>query len=71
MILEYRGQYTSHEVGETAHHSVSTLSLELTKRFDLDVTFTWDRMGNPKVGVDGIKPKSDDFRMVLGLGVDF
>ena len=41
LILEYRGQYTSRDVGETTHHSVGTLSLELTKRLDLDVSLVW------------------------------
>jgi len=71
LTLEYRGQYTSREVGETTHHAVSTLSLELTKRFDLDVSFIWDRIINPKAGEDGVEPKPDDFRLVLGLGVNF
>ena len=71
LILEYRGQYTSREVGETTHHGVSTLTFELTKRFDLDVSFIWDRISNPRVGADGIQPKPDDFRLVVGLGVDF
>ena len=70
-VLEYRGQYTSRQVGETTHHSISTLSLELTKRFDLDVSFVWDRISQPKVGSDGIQPKPDDYRLVVGLGVDF
>lgn len=71
LILEYRGQYTSKEAGETAHHSVATLSLELTKRFDLDVSYVWDRIAQPKVGSDGVQPMPDDFRLVVGLGVDF
>ena len=71
LLLEYRGQYTSREVGETTHHSVSTLSLELTKRFDLDVSFVWDRISNPKVASDGTEPKPDDVRLVIGLGIDF
>ena len=70
-ILGYRGQFTSREVGETTHHFVSTLSLELTKRFDLEVSFVWDRITNPKVGADDVQPKQDDFRLVVGLGVDF
>jgi putative salt-induced outer membrane protein YdiY len=71
LILEYRGQFTSREVGETTHHAVSTLSLELTKRFDLDVSLVWDRISNPKIGADGIQPQQDDYRLVVGLGVDF
>jgi putative salt-induced outer membrane protein YdiY len=71
LILEYRGLFTSQEVGETTHHTVSTLSLELTKRFDLDVSLVWDRISQPKTGADGVEPKPDDFRLVVGLGVDF
>ena len=71
VILEYRGQYTSKEVGETTHHSVSTLSLELTRRLDLDVSFIWDRVTKPKPASDGTVPKQDDFRLVVGLGLDF
>jgi len=71
LILEYRGQYTSREVGETAHHSVATLSMELTKRFDLDVSFVWDRIAQPKVSSDGVQPKPDDYRLVVGLGMHF
>jgi len=71
MILEYRGQYTSRKIGDTTHHSVATLSLELTKRFDLDVSLVWDRIANPKVGANGVQPKPGDFRLVVGVGVDF
>ena len=71
LILEYRGQYTSRELGETFHHSVSTLSVELTKRLDLDVSFVWDRTQNPKPDSSGAVPTQNDFRLVLGLGVRF
>jgi putative salt-induced outer membrane protein YdiY len=69
--LSYRGQYTSQEAGETTHHAVGTLSFDITKRFDLDISLSWDRIANPKVGSDGVQPEPDDFRLVLGLGVDF
>jgi hypothetical protein len=71
LILEYLGQYTSREVGETTHHAAGTLSIDLTQRLDLDVSFIWDRISNPKIGADGVQPKPDDFRLVVGLGVDF
>jgi putative salt-induced outer membrane protein YdiY len=71
LILEYRGQYTGREVGETAHHSVSTLSIDLTKRLDLDVSLVWDRISSPKIGADGVQPQPDDFQLVVGLGVRF
>jgi len=68
-ILEYRGQYTSREVGETTHHGVSTLSVDLNKRLTLDVSGIWDRISDPKIGADGVEPKPDDFRIVLGFGI--
>jgi hypothetical protein len=71
LILEYRGQYTSRAVGETLHHAVGTLSIELTKRFDLDVSLVWDRISQPKVGDDDVGPKPDDFRLIVGVGMDF
>ncbi|MBC8002471.1 MAG: DUF481 domain-containing protein [Opitutaceae bacterium] len=71
LILDYRGQYTSREVGESFHHWVTTLSVELTKRFDLDVSFVWDRTQNPKEQSDGTTPSQNDFRLTVGLGIDF
>ena len=71
LSFEYRGQYTSRDVGETFHHTVTTLSLELTKRFDLDVSFVWDRTQAPVQEHGGAVPKQDDFRLILGLGVRF
>jgi putative salt-induced outer membrane protein YdiY len=70
-LVQYRGQYTSKEVGETTHHAVSTLSVDLNKRLTLDVSGIWDRISDPKVGADGVKPKPDDFSLIVGLGVHF
>lgn len=70
-IVEYRGQYTSREIGETTHHAVNTLSLDLTKHFELDVSLVWDRIAQPKIGADGVSPKPDDVRLILGVGLDY
>jgi putative salt-induced outer membrane protein YdiY len=70
-LVQYRGQYTSREVGETTHHAISTLSVDLNKRLTLDVSGIWDRISDPKVGADGVQPKPDDFSLVVGLGVHF
>jgi hypothetical protein len=44
--------------------------LELTKRCDLDFSLVWDRISKPKES-GGVTPKPDDFRMVIGVGLDF
>lgn len=70
-LLQYRGQYTSREVGETTHHLVSTFSVDLNKRFTLDLSAIWDRISEPKAGAGGVRPEPDDFSLVAGLGVHF
>jgi hypothetical protein len=35
------------------------------------VSLIWDRISNPKVGSDGVQPKPDDFRLVVGVGAHF
>jgi len=41
------------------------------QRFDLDPSFIWDRISDPKPGANNVTPQPDDFRLVAGLGVDF
>ena len=70
-IAELRSQITSREVGESTHHGVATLEFEIHKRLDLDVSLVWDRVSNPKPDADGVTPVKDDFRLTVGLGLDF
>jgi putative salt-induced outer membrane protein YdiY len=69
--LEYRGQFTNKEAGETTHHAVSTISVDITKRLDVDFSFVWDRINNPTVDANGVSPKPDDYRFVVSLALDF
>jgi putative salt-induced outer membrane protein YdiY len=69
--LEYRGQFTSKEAGETTHHAVNTISLDITKRLDIDFSFVWDRITNPTVDANGVLPEPDDYRFVVSLALDF
>jgi putative salt-induced outer membrane protein YdiY len=70
-ILEYRGQLTSKEVGETTHHAVNTISIDITKRLDVDFSFVWDRITHPTPDVNGVVPLPDDYRFVVSLALDF
>ena len=70
-IAELRSQLTSREVGETTYHGAATLEFNIHKRLDLDLSFIWDRVSNPKTDASGVTPKQDDFRLIVALGVDF
>ncbi len=71
VLFDYSGQYTRPADGETSHHSVSTLSVELTTRFDLDLSFVWDRVEQPEPDSAGNRPEKDDYRMIAALAFDF
>lgn len=70
-ILQYRGQLTEKETGNSTHHAESTLEFEIHKRLKLDLSFVWDRISDPKTESDLSTPKPDDFRLITALGVDF
>ena len=71
VVLQYRGQFSGRETGNNTHHGVATLEFKIHKRLDLDVSFTWDRVANPETDASGHTPSKDDFRLNLGLGIDF
>jgi putative salt-induced outer membrane protein YdiY len=69
--LAYELTYTDETSGGVIHHSTNTLEIDLTKTLDLDVVFTWDRVGEPQAAEGGTIPEKDDFRLNLMLGYDF
>lgn len=62
---------TREDAGLYSHHAVSTLEFEIKRHLDLDVSFVWDYLQNPQIGSDGVLPQRSDFRLTLGLGVEF
>ena len=56
---------------EYNHHLSTVLSVDLFDMFDLDVTFTWDRVNRPPVDESGVAAKPDDLRLSVGLGWSF
>ncbi|MCL4179379.1 MAG: DUF481 domain-containing protein, partial [Verrucomicrobia bacterium] len=62
---------TREDAGLYSHHAVSTLEFEIKRHLDLDVSFVWDYLQNPQIGSDGFLPQRSDFRLTLGLGVEF
>jgi hypothetical protein len=53
------------------HHALATLSFDVWRDLEFDVSLTWDRIGSPQRTSDGSKPDQDDIRLYVGIGWEF
>jgi len=53
------------------HHSLIGISVELNSVFDLNVSATWDHVGSPERDSSGELPEKDDYRLIVGLEIEF
>ena len=78
-LFDYNARFLSEENGSYTHHMVTTLSFDLFKAFDLDVSLIWDRIEKPtpfeSTAEDGSTeitfPERDDYQVVVELAYDF
>lgn len=66
----YRFNIVNQESGTYTHHAVAALEIELTRRLDLDLSFVWDRIQDPKPESDSRVPDQDDFYFFFGIGLE-
>jgi putative salt-induced outer membrane protein YdiY len=71
LILGYNTVIGNQQSGGYTHHALATLETELLSWLDFDVSFIWDRIQNPTPDSDGNTPEKDDYRFVVGLGLDY
>ena len=71
LILGYNTVIGNRDSGGYTHHAIATLETELLSWLDFDTSFIWDHVQNPTRDSDGSVPDKDDYRFVIGLGVDF
>jgi len=53
------------EAGGYMHHWENTFEIDLSKRFELDVSFLRDRVSHPATSAGGTTTKPDDLRMIV------
>ena len=71
LILGYSTIIGNQQSGGYTHHAIATLETELLSWLDFDTSFIWDHIQNPTPDNDGIVPEKDDYRFVIGLGLDY
>lgn len=73
--LEFKFQYdikqAQKKAGGYSHHAIASFEQEITKHIDFDVSFLWDRTSYPTANANGVVPKSDDYRLMMGVNYSF
>jgi len=67
----YQVKFVNDVSGKYIHHFETGLEVELTRKFDLDLTFYIDRTEIPHADDNGNIPEQNDYRFVVSLGYDF
>lgn len=68
--FSYDFSFVNKASGTYTHHLDTGFEFELTKYFDFDISFIWDRIRDPQPNADGVYPEQDDYRAVFFLGFD-
>ncbi len=71
VTLDYRAQSAVPDIANTNQHFEAIVSVDVIGELDVELTFVWDRVGDPEPDSSGDLPKQDDFRLFVGLGFTF
>ena len=69
-LAEFSVRVLDEESGRYTFHLTTTLSSDLTKDFDLDISLVWDRVEEPQPDDAGVIPENDDFQLLVGISYD-
>jgi putative salt-induced outer membrane protein YdiY len=70
-LFDYSLRWLNEDNGLYTHHMLTTLSFDLIKDLDLDVSIIWDRVERPQADEDGATPEQDDYQIVVSLAYEF
>ena len=69
--IGYDLNLSSKSSGFYSHHLLSTLSTEISKYLDFDISLIWDRVQEPATYENGDIPRKDDYKLVFGVGAKY
>ena len=69
--FDYRFLVIKPEAGRYTHHLITGLDFDAIGPLDVNFSFVWDRVQQPRADAAGVIPQKDDYRLILGLGFDF
>lgn len=69
-LFDFSAQFVDEASGQYIHHLSSTLSIDLIKNLDLNLTFVWDNLRRPQVKADGTSPTRNDYQLIVGISLE-
>jgi len=69
--FDYNAFFTGEANGTYNHHLDTGLDIDLIGNLDVNISWIWDRIQDPRPLENGTTPKQDDYRLIFGLGWDF
>ena len=70
-IQTLESTFTKPESGRYTHHAVTTVEYEIKRHLNLDLSFVWDYLADPRPKSDGTVPQKSDFYTTVSLGLRF
>lgn len=70
-IYNYKITWVDKASGGYTHHMVTTFETEFIASLDFDVSLIWDHISNPTEAADGTIPEPDDYRLTIGLSLEY
>lgn len=59
------------DLGKTSHHAESILDVDIWGPLDFELGFIFDRIERPRMGSDGVRPESNDYRVTAGIALEY
>jgi len=69
--VDYSIQMGLPTLSDYTSHFLIALSFDVIADLDLDITFVWDRVNEPRTAASGDTPLPDDYRLSVGIGFEF
>jgi hypothetical protein len=70
-LLDYSFRILNERSGDYTQHLLTTLSTDITRSIDVDISLIWDHIQTPQTTADGTVPEQDDYQIVFSLAYDF
>jgi hypothetical protein len=70
-LVDYSFQLVEEESGRYIHYFITTVSTEFIGDLDLDVSFVWERVEEPRPDEFGNVPAKDDYQLIFRVSYGF